>query len=128
MNDLSQVMHIEDEADIREITKIALEDVGGLKVGSCASGEEAIETVLEWRPDMFLIDVMMPGLDGPSTLLALREIEEVKAVPAVFMTANAQVHEIENYKSIGAVDVITKPFDPMSLADDLRRIWEKVRS
>jgi CheY-like chemotaxis protein len=74
-------------------------------------------------PDLLLLDVMMPGLDGPSTLAALRMIEATAATPVIFMTAKVQAGEIAYYRSLGALDVIPKPFDPMELSEQIRRIW-----
>ena len=123
---LKRILYVEDEPDIQAIAKIALETVGGLNVKMCSSGQEALENVSQYSPDVILLDVMMPGMDGPSTLQALREIPELKSVPVIFMTAKVQTHEINQYLALGAVDVIAKPFDPMSLADKVRSIWDKL--
>ena len=76
---------------------------------------------------MILLDVMMPGMDGPSTLEALRRLPDTEATPVVFMTAKAQAHELEAFKALGAVDVVVKPFDPMTLSDHIREIWSACR-
>ena len=125
MKELKRILHVDDEADIREIGKLALEAVGGFMVESCASGSEAVQKGPGFAPDLLLLDVMMPGMDGPATLRALREIIILKNVPAVFMTAKAQPSEIAALKDLGAVDVIVKPFDPMSLAQQLSDIWSR---
>ncbi|MGQ7261136.1 response regulator [Vreelandella sp. V005] len=124
MATLERVMYVEDDPDIREIAAMALEDVGGLTIRVCASGEQALQEAAEFSPQMFLLDVMMPGMDGPDTLLALRSQGHITEATAVaFMTAKVHPEEIERYKKIGAVGVISKPFDPMALADDVRAIW-----
>ena len=89
----------------------------------CSSGREALVEVPARQPDLVLLDVMMPGMDGVSTLRALRSDERVCEIPVVFMTAKAQPDEVGSYRAMGALDVIAKPFDPMTLAADLRRIW-----
>jgi len=90
----------------------------------CSSGEEALREAAAFAPDMILLDVMMPGMDGPSTLMALREQPSLAELPMAFMTAKVQPAEVAYYKSLGARDVIAKPFDPMTLASQVRAIWE----
>ena len=121
---LQKILYVEDEADIRKIAKLALEEVGGLKVLICASGQEAIDKAPGFQPDIILLDVMMPGMDGPDTLEALHELPDLKDTPAVFLTAKAMPVEVKRYKKLGALDVIAKPFDPMTLADRVKEIWE----
>lgn len=123
--ELKTIMYVEDEPDIREVAKIALEMVGKLTVIMCSSGEEALKRAAEAKPDLLLLDVMMPGMDGPSTLKALRQIPATAGVPAVFMTAKVQPKEIQEYKALGAVEIVAKPFDPMTLAQTLRDIWAR---
>jgi len=110
-----RILYIEDERDIREVATLALETVGGFVVEACGSGEEGLRSLPGFKPDVILLDVMMPGTDGPTTLARLRKLPEAQGVPAVFMTAKAQPHEIAELKAIGALDVIAKPFDPMTL-------------
>jgi CheY-like chemotaxis protein len=121
---LRTILYVEDEADIRTIAKMALEAVGGFTVHACASGKEAIDAATAASADLLLLDVMMPGLDGPSTLKALREITATAATPVIFMTAKVQPAEIAQYKALGALDVIAKPFDPMQISAEIRRIWD----
>lgn len=123
--ELRKILYIENEADIQTIAKIALESVGGFEVLVCKSGTEAIHQAPEFRPDLILLDVMMPGMDGPDTLEALHRLPEIKDTPAVFLTAKALPSEIERYKKLGALDIIAKPFDPMKLADKVRKIWSR---
>ncbi len=125
MSELNRILYVEDEPDIQAVAKIALEMVGGFTVMTCSSGEEALREAAAFAPDMILLDVMMPGLDGPSTLKALRELPALAGTPVVFMTAKVQPQEVTYYKSLGALDVIPKPFDPMTLATQMRAIWEK---
>jgi two-component system OmpR family response regulator len=125
MKPLNRIMMVEDEPDIQAVARVALEAVGGFQVEMCSSGKEALEKVLSHSPDLILMDVMMPGMDGPSTLQALRAFPPTAAFPVIFMTAKVQSHEVSKYKDIGALGVIAKPFDPMTLASTIRTIWEQ---
>ncbi len=122
---LRKILYVEDEADIQKIAKLALESVGGYEVLICGSGAEALEKAPGFEPDVMLLDVMMPGMDGPGTLAALWKIDALKKTPAIFLTAKAMPAEIERYKEMGALGVIAKPFDPMALAAKVRDIWER---
>lgn len=121
---LSRILHVDDEPDIREVAKLALEAVGGFSVEACSSGAEALEKAPGFKPQLVLLDVMMPEMDGPSTFAALRELPGMENTPVIFMTAKAMPEEIENFKQLGALDVLAKPFDPMGLADQVRACWE----
>jgi CheY-like chemotaxis protein len=125
---LRRILYVEDDTDIREVVALALEGVGGLEVCLCASGKDALEVAIDFRPDLAVLDVMMPDMDGPATLLALRQLPELAQVPVVFMTAKVQPSEVAEFLSLGAVDVVAKPFDPMTLADSLRQIWARLES
>jgi two-component system OmpR family response regulator len=121
---LQRILYVEDEVDIRTVAKLALEAVGGFAVEVASSGDEALLRVREFVPDLLLLDVMMPGMDGPATLRALRALSETEAVPAIFMTARALPGEVAALQAEGALGVITKPFDPMALAGQVRALWE----
>lgn len=123
MSELRHVMCVEDEPDIRLVAQLALESVGGLQVTLCPLGGEAVEMARNAKPDLILLDVMMPGLDGPGTLKALRSDPATQHIPVVFMTAKVQPAEVAHLRAIGARDVIAKPFDPMTLADQVRALW-----
>ncbi|MDG4582790.1 MAG: response regulator [Candidatus Competibacter sp.] len=125
MPETARILYVDDEADIRSIVEFALEDEEGLTLELCASGQEALATAPELRPNLILLDVMMPGMDGPTTLQRLRGHAELATTPVVFVTAKVQPQEIAHFKSLGAVDVIAKPFDPMALADQIREIWRR---
>lgn len=124
MTTLQRILYVEDEADIQAVAKLALEMVGGFTVKICSSGDEAVKEAVAFAPDMILLDVMMPGMDGPTTLAALRSLPTLANVPVAFMTAKVQPQEVAHYKSLGALDVIAKPFDPMTLADKVRAIYK----
>jgi len=120
---LSKILYVEDEPDIQAVAKIALESVGGLITEVCSSGDEALEKVSAFNPELILLDVMMPNMDGPSTMKAIREIPEFSTTPVVFMTAKVQPQEVQALLALGALDVIAKPFDPMTLSDQVKKIW-----
>ena len=124
MNTFNKVLYIEDDPDIQTIATMAFA-FGGFVVEPCTSGRMALDKIGGFHPDLILIDVMMPEMDGPSTLKAIRALPDFSTTPIVFMTAKVQAHEVESYKKLGAVAVITKPFDPMTLCDDLKKIWKQ---
>jgi two-component system OmpR family response regulator len=115
-----KVLLIDDEPDIRRVARLGLTRVGGMEVIEASSGAEGLVKAREERPDAVLLDVMMPGLDGPSTLARLREDPATAGMPVVFLTAKAIAAEVDRLKALGAAGVLTKPFDPMTLARDLR--------
>ncbi len=111
-----RILHVDDEPDIREIVDMSLGLNPDFEVRACSSGAEAIAAAAEWSPRLILLDVMMPGMDGPTTLMQLRKNPQTSAIPVVFMTARAQTREVEHFIAQGAQGVISKPFDPMTLA------------
>lgn len=123
---LQKIMLVEDEEDIRAVAELALEAVGGFTVKTCGSGVCALENLDAFRPQLILLDVMMPGMDGPSTLRAIRERPEFEDIPVIFITAKVQPEEVRGYLAAGAVDVISKPFDPMKLSEKIRDIWKNL--
>ena len=120
--EIKRILLVEDEPDIQTIAKLALKSIGGFTVHACSSGRDALAAVTAFNPDCVLLDVMMPGMDGPSVLKALRALPACANTPVIFMTARVQPSEVAQYKELGALDVIAKPFDPITLADDIRRI------
>ncbi len=126
MAELKRILHVEDDRSIQAVAKLALETLGGFEVLSCLSGQEALDQVQGFNPDFIRLDVMMPGMDGPATLSKLRELVDIEQVPVAFMTAKVQPQEIEQYRQLGAREVIVKPFDPMTLAAQVRSIWSRV--
>lgn len=123
MTELRRILAVEDEADIRMVLQVALGDLAGLELELCASGAEGLSKAPGFAPDLVLLDVMMPDLDGPATLEALRALPATADTPVVFLTAKVQPREIERLHQLGALGVIRKPFDPMTLADDVRALW-----
>jgi CheY-like chemotaxis protein len=124
VNQIPTSKAIDDEADIRLIGSLSLTEVGGWRVLEAPSGAEGVVLAASEPPDVVLLDVMMPGLDGPRTLELLRADPRTRSVPVIFMTARAQKHETEAFLALGAAGVIHKPFDPMTLPDEIRRLVE----
>lgn len=122
---LHRILLVDDEADIRQIARIALEAVGGFEVRECASGLAAPAAVADYQPQLILMDIMMPVQDGMETLKVLRATPGLPQVAVVFMTAKVQPQEVAAFRNLGAIDVIAKPFDPMKLAQVVRQIWER---
>jgi len=119
---LSSVLLVDDEDDIRFVAEISLRDVGGLSTYVASSGPEGIDAAATHQPDLIVLDMMMPGMDGMETLSRLRENPLTSGIPVIFMTARAQHHEVEDYVAAGALAVITKPFDPMTLHQQIKDI------
>ncbi len=117
---MTRILYVDDDADIREVALMALELDGGLEVRACASGADALIVAPIFKPALILLDVMMPQMDGPTTLSGLRADPQTTQTPVVFITARTQTAEVKRLKSLGALGVIPKPFDPMTLADQVR--------
>lgn len=119
---IKNVLHIDDDEDIRAIVKLALEAIGGLQVVQCGSGSEALLLAESACPDVFLLDFMMPNMNGEETLQAIKNISHWKDIPVIFITAKAHHRATQDLLELGAAGVIVKPFDPLTLADDIRAI------
>ncbi len=117
------VLIVDDEEHIRRIAELSARNVGGWRVSQASSGSEGIALAAELQPDLILLDVMMPGMDGPDTLAKLRAGEATRGIPVIFLTAKVQAREIERYLALGAIGVIAKPFDPMTFPDEVRRLF-----
>ena len=125
---LSKILYAEDEPDIQSIAVMALEMMGGYTLKVCNNGQEALDSAEEFAPDLILLDVMMPSMDGPTALQEIRKIPTLVNTPVIFMTAKVQHQEIEAYKALGAIDVIAKPFDPMTLPETVKALWQQAVS
>ena len=119
---ISKVMLVDDDEDLRLLGRLALGDVGGWETLVASSGPEAVTLASTHRPDVILLDFMMPGVDGVATLELLRANADTADIPVIFMTAKAQRDDVQRYLELGAIGVIGKPFDPIGLADEIRRI------
>ena len=124
ITELKKILYVEDEADIQAIAQIALEAVGGFEVVMASGCNEALKALESFNPDLLLLDVMMPQIDGPATLQKIRKLPDFTQTPVIFMTARVMPDEIKVLRQQGALDVIAKPFDPMELANQIKQIWE----
>jgi CheY-like chemotaxis protein len=115
-----RILLVDDEPDIREVVDVSLGLDRDFATRACASGADALATAAEWSPSLILLDVMMPVMDGPTTLAKLRNNPRTAHIPVVFLTARTQADEVEQYISLGAQGVLSKPFDPMTLAASVR--------
>lgn len=120
-----RVLYVDDDRDIRTIVRISLEGLDDILLDTAASGYEALDKVLEFQPHLILLDVMMPGMDGPTTFAHLRQIPCCASVPVAFVTAKVQPAEIQQLLDDGAAAVISKPFNPIRLAEQIRAIWQE---
>ena len=125
MKPLNHILCVDDDEDILEIVKLSLELAPGLKVSCYGSGRAALEQIPLLKPDLVLLDVMMPQMDGPNTLARLRPLSDV---PVIFLTARVQGEEVFEYLALGAIGVLAKPFDPMGLHDQISTIWQKAQA
>ena len=121
-------MLVEDDPDIQLITRLSLEVGGGYEVRVCGSGAEAVQTARSYAPDLILLDVMMPGMDGLAAMDALRQLPEAAAAPVVFFTANTQHQVRQDLLQRGAAGVIIKPVEPQALVEQIREIWQRLAS
>lgn len=124
-NSLKKILYVEDEPDIRNIAQLVLENVGGFEVIVASGGEEALTLLETFLPDMILLDAMMPGMDGLATFAKIREIEKTHKTPIAFLTAKLMENDISSFLSAGAIGVIAKPFDPMTLSNQVKELWDK---
>ena len=119
-----RILYVDDEADLREVAVMSLELDPEFDVRDCGSGPEALAIARDWQPALILLDMMMPGMDGPATRRALADQPETAAIPVVFITARTQAHDVATLMALGARDVIAKPFDPMALAGRVRALLD----
>jgi two-component system OmpR family response regulator len=119
---IQKVLLVDDDQNLRRIGQLSLRNVGRWQVLLATCGAEALSIARVEKPDVILLDVMMPAMDGPSTLSQLRSLEETMGIPVIFLTAKIQIHEVDDYIRLGAVGVIIKPFDPMTLPFDIERM------
>lgn len=117
----NRILHVDDQPDIRGIVKLALGKIGGFSVCSCSSGEEALAQAPAFDPELFLIDMSMPGMDGMDLLARLREGDA--RAPAIFFTARINPSDLERYRAAGAIGTVSKPFDPLKLGRQITAIW-----
>ncbi len=114
-----RILVIDDEDHIREVTQMSLETMGGWDVTTASSGVEGIASAAVERPDAILLDVMMPDMDGPTTFQRLRSDPTTRDIPVVLLTAKVQPADRHRFEALGVNGILTKPFDPLSLADEI---------
>lgn len=122
---LERILYVEDEEMLRTVTNLALTRIGKFTVALCDSGTKAVAMAHEFQPQLIMLDVMMPVMDGPATLRALQDDPRTTDIPVIFITAKVQPREVEAFRALGVIDVIAKPFEPMGLAGQVRAIWER---
>ncbi len=121
-----RILLIDDEETIQEVVQVGIEIEAGWQVTIASSGSEGINLAQKQQPDAILLDVMMPDMDGISTLSSLKANDKTRAIPVIFLTAKTQATEKDQLQNLGVVDVITKPFNSMTLASQIAKIlqWE----
>ncbi len=122
---LTKIIFVDDDPDLLTIAQYSLENIPNISVKYLSSGEAAIQEALQFKPDLILLDVMMPKMDGIATFNTMRLIPSIAHIPVVFITAKVQKEEITHYSMIGILDVIIKPFNPLTLQADILKIWDK---
>lgn len=125
--ELKKILYVEDDPSIAAVVTMTLEMLGDYEVKHCLSGPEAIDAAPEYAPQLILMDMMMPGMDGLETLENLKKISQVANTPVIFMTAKAQVQEQKTYEKAGAIGVIIKPFDTKELCPRIEELWEDAK-
>lgn len=123
MSQLNKILYVEDQKDIQIVAQYALESIAKFNIKTCNNGQEALEVINNFSPDLVLLDVMMPIMDGPTTLDKIKQQDELANIPIIFMTAKILPGEVSNLMDLGATGVITKPFDPVTLGDQIREIY-----
>ncbi|MGZ8318101.1 MAG: response regulator [Telluria sp.] len=122
---LKTILYVEDDLHVRTTAKLVLEVIGKFDVRECSSGPEALLAAAGFHPDLILLDVMMPGLDGVATLEILRRMPHLADTPALFVTGLTTDCDIERYTEAGAIGVIPKPLAPLRLTEQLQSLWEQ---
>jgi two-component system OmpR family response regulator len=121
---LSSLLYVDDDADIREIVEMSLSLDGDVRVTTSAGGEQALASMRVEQPDLVVLDVMMPGMDGPTVLAHMRADPQLARIPVIFMTAKANAQEVSRFRQLSAIGVIAKPFDPMKLGSQVKTLWK----
>jgi CheY-like chemotaxis protein len=122
---IEKIFLVDDDPNIRRIAEISLKKLGPWQVELAASGRELLALLNQGKPDLLILDVMMPEMDGPTTFQTVKEQFPNLKLPVIFMTAKVMSHEVDEYLNLGAAGVICKPFNPKDLADEVRRIYER---
>src|SRR5262245_46919040 len=120
---LNRICYVEDDEDIQRIVRMSLEKVGKMEVAVCSDPLKAIEAISAFKPQLVMLDWMMPGMDGPTLFKEMRKVPATEALPVVFITAKASQRELDELRTLGAAGTISKPFSPKDLPNQLREIW-----
>jgi len=120
---LTSLLYVDDDDDIREIVEMSLGLDGSLKVSSSSGGEHALAAMRSEQPDLVMLDVMMPGMDGPAILERMRADPQLQHIPVIFMTAKTNPQEVAKFRGLSAIGVLAKPFDPMTLGSQVKALW-----
>jgi CheY-like chemotaxis protein len=123
---LKNILYVDDDPDLRKIVQLSLEYMDGVTVLTCDSGEQALQFVKGFRPDLIILDVVMEGMDGTETLAELRKLPEAAEIPVVFLTSSVRENEMPRYEEMGAAGIIRKPIHPRKLPTQLMKLWEKL--
>jgi len=123
---LNRICYVEDDEDIQKIVRMSLERIGKMTVEVVSDPLRAIEAIKAFRPELVMLDWMMPGMDGPTLFRKMKELPEVRELPVVFITAKASQAELDELRALGAAGTISKPFSPRDLPGQLRAIWSKL--
>lgn len=123
---LNRICYVEDDEDIQRIVRLSLERVGKMTVEVVGDPTMAIEAIAAFKPDLVMLDWMMPKLDGPALFRQMQMRPETSAIPVVFITAKASERDLDELMAMGVAATISKPFSPKDLPDQLREIWKKL--
>jgi len=123
---LNRICYVEDDEDIQKIVRMSLERIGKMTVEVVSDPMRAIEAIKTFKPELVMLDWMMPGMDGPTLFRKMKELPEVSGLPVVFITAKASQAELDELRALGAAGTISKPFSPRDLPEQLRAIWSKL--
>ena len=122
---LRRILVVDDDRDVLTVVCVVLKSLGGFEAEACNVSREALASARRFEPDLILLDVMMPGMDGPAVLKALRAEPRTDTIPVIFMTAKVMPNEANRYTSLGVSGIIAKPFSARSLVDQINTIWQE---
>ncbi|MGD2090862.1 MAG: response regulator [Candidatus Aminicenantes bacterium] len=121
---LKRIMYVDDDPDLQDIVRLGLETRAGFTVTCCDSGNQALEEIRDFKPDLVILDMVLPGMSGLHLLERMRELRGVPWIPVIFLTSKISPQQVEEYKELGVIGVINKPLNPLELRDRVRDIWE----
>jgi len=119
-----KILYADNELDVEMVVEITVQMMSDYDIKICPNGKELLECVEEYNPDLILLGFTMPEMNGPETLQHLKNNEKTKNIPVIFMTTKTQTDKLEEFKSLGVIGVITKPFDPIQLCTEIDKIWK----